>query len=69
MFHKIAATNPAKIIVGVTSASLTIPPEIVLATSVDRNAPTTFRIAAITTAVRGRNAPVATDVPIAFALS
>src|SRR5664279_5770376 len=68
-FHRIAATRPAKIIVGVTNASLTKPPEIVFATSVDRNAPTPFRIAAITTAVRGRSAPVATDVPIALALS
>src|SRR5664279_588507 len=68
-FHRIAATKPAKIIVGVTNASLTRPPEIVFATSVDRNAPTTFRIAAISTAVRGRSAPVATDVPIALALS
>ena len=41
----------------------------VLATSVDRNAPTTFRIAAISTAVRGRSAPVATEVAIALALS
>src|SRR6478609_5294417 len=68
-FHRIAATSPAKIIVGVTRASFTIPPEIVLATSVDRNAPATLRIAAINTAVRGRSAPVATDVAIAFALS
>ena len=56
-------------IVGVTRASLTIPPEIVLATSVDRNAPTTLRIAAISTATLGSNAPVATEVAIAFALS
>src|SRR6476661_362686 len=68
-FHKIAPTSPAKIITGVTTASLTMPPEIVLATSVDRNAPTTFSTAAITTAVRGRRAPVATDVAIALALS
>ena len=64
-----AATRPAKIIVGVTKASLTMPPEMVFATSVDRKAPATFRIAAISTAVRGRSAPVATDVAIAFALS
>ena len=55
--------------VGVTSASLTMPPEMVLATSVERKAPATLRIAAIRTAVLGRNAPVATDVPIALALS
>jgi len=68
-FHRIAATSPAKIMVGVTRASLTMPPEIVLATSVDRKAPTTFRKAAISTAVLGLNALVATDVAIAFALS
>ena len=68
-FHRIAPTSPAKIITGVTTASLTIPPEMVLATSVDRKAPTTFRTAAISTAVRGRRAPVATEVAIALALS
>src|SRR6478672_7036058 len=68
-FDRMAPTSPAKIIVGVTNASLTIPPEIVLATSVDRNAPATLRIAAINTAVRGRRAPVATEVAIALALS
>ena len=52
-FHRMAPTRPAKIIVGVTRASSTIPPEMVLATSVDRNAPTTFRIAAISTATFG----------------
>ena len=46
-----------------------MPPEIVLATSVDRKAPTTLSTAAINTAVRGRSAPVATEVAIAFALS
>src|SRR6478609_2331683 len=68
-FHRMAPTSPAKIITGVTRASLTMPPEIVLATSVDRNAPTTFSTAAMMTAVRGRNAPVATEVAIALALS
>ncbi len=68
-FHRMAPTSPAKIIVGVTTASLTIPPEMVLATSVDRKAPATFRMAAMSTATLGFNAPVATDVAIAFALS
>src|SRR6478736_10301526 len=68
-FHRMAPTRPAKIITGVTTASLTIPPEIVLATSVDRKAPTTFSTAAMSTAVRGRNAPVETEVAIALALS
>src|SRR6476469_9298746 len=68
-FHRMAPTSPAKIITGLTSASLTMPPEIVLATSVDRKAPTTLSTAAMMTAVRGRNAPVATEVAIALALS
>ena len=68
-FHRIAPTSPAKIIVGVTRASLTMPPEMVLATSVDRNAPATFSTAAISTATFGFSAPVATEVAIAFALS
>jgi hypothetical protein len=48
---------------------LTIQPEIVLATSVDRNAPATFSTAAMSTAAFGFSAPVATEVAIAFALS
>ena len=46
-----------------------MPPEMVLATSVDRNAPATFRMAATSTATLGFNAPVATEVAIALALS
>ena len=46
-----------------------MPPEIVFATSVDRNAPATFRMAAISTATLGFSAPVATEVAIALALS
>ena len=68
-FHRIAPTSPAKIITGVTRASFTMPPEMVLATSVDRNAPATFNTAAISTATFGASAPVATDVAIAFAES
>src|SRR6478735_5022163 len=68
-FHRMAPTSPAKIIVGVTSASFTIPPEMVLATSVDRNAPATFNPAAINTATLGLSAPVATEVAIALAES
>src|SRR6478735_6756346 len=68
-FHRMAPTRPAKIITGVTTASLTMPPEIVLATSVDRKAPITFSTAAINTATLGCNAPVATDVAMALALS
>ena len=54
---------------GVTRVSSTMPPEIVLATSVDRNAPTTFSTPLIRTATFGRSAPVAMDVAIAFAVS
>ena len=68
-FHRMAPTNPAKTMVGVTSASLTIPPEMVFATSVDRNAPATFSTAAMITATLGLSAPVATEVAMAFALS
>src|SRR3954468_17835757 len=68
-FHMIAPTSPAKITTGVISVSLTSPPEIVFATSTDRNAPTRFRQPAIPTATFGRSAPVAIDVAIAFAVS
>ena len=46
-----------------------IPPEIVLATSVERNAPTRLSTAATVTATLGRMAPVAMGVAIAFAVS
>ncbi len=46
-----------------------MPPEIVLATSVDRNAPTRLRLAARRTATFGFSAPVAMGVAIAFAVS
>jgi hypothetical protein len=46
-----------------------MPPEIVLATSVERKAPTRFRTPLIRTAVFGLSAPVAMDVAIAFAVS
>ena len=46
-----------------------MPPEIVLATSVDRNAPTRLRLAARSTATLGFSAPVAMGVAIAFAVS
>ena len=68
-FHRIAPTSPAKIIAGVTRASSTMPPEIVRATSVDRNAPAILRTPLIRTAILGRSAPVAMEVAIAFAVS
>src|SRR4051794_2968885 len=68
-FHRMAPTSPAKITTGLMSVSSTSPPEIVFATWTDRKAPVRFRHAAIATAVRGRNAPVAIDVAIALAVS
>jgi hypothetical protein len=68
-FHMIAPTSPAKITTGPICASSTIPLEIVLATSTERNAPTRFRTPAIVTAVFGESAPVAIEVAIAFAVS
>src|SRR5204863_2037200 len=51
----------------VTFESSTLPPEMVLATAVDRNAPTMFSTAEIATAIFGRRAPVAIEVAIALA--
>src|SRR5882757_5809819 len=68
-FHRIAPTRPAKITVGLILVSSTRPLEIVLATSVERNAPTRFSTAEMATATLGRSAPVATEVAIAFAVS
>jgi hypothetical protein len=68
-----APIRPAKIISGVMSTppspSLMRPPEMVLATSVERKAPTRLRIAASSTAVFGLSAPVAMGVAIALAVS
>src|SRR3954447_7666390 len=68
-FHTIAPISPAKMTTGLMSVSSTRPPEMVFATWTDRKAPSTFRQPAIATAVPGRNAPVAIDVAIAFAVS
>ena len=68
-----APMSPARIIDGVIcrppSPSRISPPEIVLATSVLRNAPTRLSIAASATAVLGLSAPVAMGVAIALAVS
>ena len=64
-----APTSPASTIGAVTSASSKKPPEMVLATSVDRQAPTRLRTAAMMTAVRGLSAPVAIGPAMALALS
>lgn len=68
-FHRIAPTSPAKIMAGLTSVSSTIPPEIVLATSVGRKAPPMLRTPLTRTAALGFSAPVAMEVAIAFAVS
>src|SRR4051812_37879234 len=73
MFQTIAPINPAKISPGPTCTppdpSWMSPPEMVWATVVDRNAPTRFSTAATATATRGRMAPVAIGVAMAFAVS
>src|ERR687893_2591205 len=68
-FQTIAPTRPASTIGAVTRASSKKPPEMVLATSVDRQAPNRLRMAARMTAVRGLSAPVAIGPAMAFALS
>src|ERR1044072_7969373 len=68
-FQTIAPISPPKITAGLILVSSTMPPEIVFATSMDRNAPTRLRPADSMTATFGRNAPVAMDVAIAFAVS
>src|ERR1700742_2411935 len=64
-FHMIAPNKPAKTTVGVILVSSTMPLEIVNAILMDRNAPTRFPTAPTVTAMRGFNAPVATDVATA----
>ena len=53
----------------VTCCSLMMPPEMVLATSVDRKAPIRLSVPAAITAVLGFRAPVAIEVAMAFAVS
>ena len=67
-FHRIAPARPAKTIAGAASmsASLNMPWEIVLATSVESVAPMTFSTAATKTARLGVKAPVATEVAMAL---
>ena len=52
-----------------TACSLMMPPEMVFATSVERNAPTRLSVPAAMTAVLGLSAPVAIEVAMAFAVS
>ncbi len=69
-FQTIAPTSPAKITSGLMPAlSSMIPPEMVLATSTERNAPTRFSAADIATAIRGLRAPVEMVVAMALAVS
>ena len=68
-FQTIAPIRPAKTVISVTVAALTIPVAIVAATASDRKAPTKFSVAAISTASRGGMARVDTDVAIEFAVS
>src|SRR6476660_167335 len=68
-FHRMAPTRPPKMIAGVILASSTSPPEMVLATAVEMNAPTRFSTPEMATATFGRNAPVAMEVAIALAVS
>src|SRR5690625_2531762 len=68
MFQMIAPMSPARMKSGVIWTpplpSLMIPPEMVLATSVERKAPTRLRIAAGGTAVLGLIEPVAFGVAV-----
>lgn len=68
-FQRMAPTSAAKITSVVMPCSLMIPPEIVLATSTDRNAPTRLSTADMATAVFGLRAPVEMVVAIALAVS
>ncbi|SCD72040.1 hypothetical protein GA0115246_105104 [Streptomyces sp. SolWspMP-sol7th] len=68
-FHRMAPTSAAKITSVLSPDSSTIPPEIVLATSTERKAPTRLSAADIATAVLGLRAPVEMVVAIALAVS
>lgn len=68
-FHRMAPTSAAKITSVRMPSSLMRPPEIVLATSTERNAPTRFSTADMATAVLGLRAPVEMVVAIALAVS
>ncbi|OAR25225.1 hypothetical protein A8W25_06130 [Streptomyces sp. ERV7] len=68
-FQRMAPTSAAKMTSVLMPFSLMIPPEIVLATSTDRNAPTRFSAADMATAALGFRAPVEMVVAIALAVS
>ena len=68
-FQRMAPTRPANTTVSVMSPLLTMPLAIVAATERESSAPTKLRAPASRTATRGRRAPVAIEVAIAFAVS
>src|SRR4051812_20045725 len=68
-FQVIAPIRPPKTIVGVMASADTMPLAIVAATSSEMNAPTKFRIEAMSTAARGDIARVEMLVAIALAVS
>ena len=68
-FHVIAPTSPARTTFNVIAAGSTIPVAIVAATAKKKNAPAKFRIAELSTAIRGDSACVETLVAIEFAVS
>ena len=68
-FQAIAPISPANTVSSVIEVESTMPLAIVAATASDRNAPTKFSPAAMTTATSGAMARVETDVAIEFAVS
>lgn len=68
-FHRMAPTSAAKMTSVLSPSSLMMPPEIVLATSTERKAPTRLSTADMATAVLGLRAPVEMVVAIALAVS
>jgi hypothetical protein len=68
-FHAMAPMSAAMTTVCVVVCSSTSPEPIVFATAVPANAPMKLKAAAMSTAVRGLRARVATDVAIALAVS
>jgi hypothetical protein len=68
-FHAIAPSRPAKITVRPMLELLTMPSAIVVATSIEINAPAKFSTAESATAAFGLSALVAIDVAMALAVS
>jgi hypothetical protein len=68
-FQVIAPTSPASTTLSVITFGSTMPVAIVAATAKKKNAPRKFRIAELSTAIRGESACVETLVAIEFAVS